>query len=530
MKILTSLAALAMFAGCNAPSSGASNLPSSDSTIADSTIVPACIQDVMLPDTSYPSVNRLEYEVLVIDTVTSGDLGNLQSLYADVDGVLTFRGDPWRRAEFGGKVSGVPDSVEIVWQFSTDADNRRTSFGQWGGGNGWTGQPLHIYWPDSIYQRISADNKQLTKNFSQHEIIVGSLASRVYFINPDNGKATRNSIDVGNPIKGTISIDPTMNGRLYVGQGVPNGQPFGHLTVDLFTNNIINMYGSDGWAWRGWGAFDSSPIRVGDFLFRPGENGILYKYYAADGEERIHSKMRYRIKGTTRAEGMESSMSVYHNYGYFADNGGNVLCVNLVTMKPVWHYDNIDDCDATIVIDEEDGIPYLYSGCEVDKQQGDGKGRLVKINGLTGEEVWCYEKSSAKHNAGSKHFDGGFYATPLLGHGNCDSLLFVNRVDNERGAQNGHFIALSKKTGRMIYETKLNCYSWSSPVSIMNDKDEQYVFTADTHGYVYLFNGLTGEMLCKKLVGQNFEASPLVIGDKVIIGSRGNQIFCLRVK
>ncbi|MCQ2252976.1 MAG: dehydrogenase [Bacteroidales bacterium] len=517
----------AQYSGC-----GHQSLPVSDTPHQDSLIVELPQPPKTLPDTVFSSVlDNIEYEVITIDTTISGELGSTDNLYGNIKGVLTFRGNPWRRANFGGKVTGTPSEVVQEWVLLTAMDNTTTKFGTWGGGNGWTGQPLHIYWPDSVFNRIKAENKELTKDFQQHEVIVGSLCSKVYFINPDNGKPSRNPIDVGNPIKGTISLDPAMNGRLYVGHGVPNRQPFGHITVDVFTNKVIHTYGGDSKAWRSWNAYDSSPIRVGDFVFRPGENGILYKYYAAGDDERLHSKMRFRRKGRSGAEGMESSMSVYKNYGYFCDNGGNILCVNLETLCPVWHFDNKDDSDASIVIDEEDGVPYLYSGCEVDKQGAGGKARFVKLNGLNGELVWLYDKVSSRHNDPSgKHFDGGFYATPLLGEGNCDSLVFVNRVDNEGALQNGHFIALHKKTGRLVYEHKLSCYSWSSPVGFLNENGEQFVLTGDTQGRIYLFNGIDGSEIFKKVIGLNFEASPLVIGNQVIIGSRGNQIFGLRVQ
>ena len=54
-------------------------------------------------------------------------------------------------------------------------------------------------------------------------------------------------------------------------------------------------------------------------------------------------------------------MAVYSNYGYTADNHGNILCINLNTMKPVWRYDYRDDNDSSPVVGVEDGKPYIVA-------------------------------------------------------------------------------------------------------------------------------------------------------------------------
>lgn len=355
----------------------------------------------------------------------------------------------------------------------------------------------------------------------------GSLASKVYFLNFETGKKSREPIDVNNPIKGTISLDPLMNGKLYVGQGVPARLPYGQITLDLFQHTVKNTKMAEESAWRGWHASDSSPIRVGQFIFRPSENGTIYKYWVQDTVEILHSQMKYRKKGFG-GPGMESSMAVYRNYGYVADNHGNIVCINLNNLKPVWIYNNHDDSDATPVIEETDSAVYVYSGCEMDRQGAQGKSHFVKLNALTGENVWDYSEDAKKFQTGGKHFDGGYYATALLGKGNCDSLIFVDYVANDDG-QNGYFYAFNKKDGTLKYKTKLKCYSWSSPVGFLNETGEMFVLTGDTKGYVYLFDGKTGKILFSRLIGINFESSPVVVGNCAIIGSRGNKIYKLRV-
>lgn len=483
-----------------------------------------------LPDTQFVSWEGFEYQIDIRDTVHSGVIEDYEDYYSKVDGILMFRGSMFRDANFHGSVKGRPDTVVVEWEFATDFDNTPTKYGTWGGGTGWTGQPLFVNWPDSVAQKFKdTPSANLTKDFANEEIIFGSLASKLYFLNFETGKKSRTPINVNNPIKGTPLIDPLMNGKVYVGQGVPARPPYGQITVDLFDQSVKNTQMSDPKAWRGWGASDSSPIRVGQFVFRPSENGTIYKFYVKDGQEILHSCLRYRKKGSG-GPGMESTMSVFMNYGFVADNHGNLICVNLNNMKPVWRFDNKDDSDATPVVSVEDGHPYLYIGCEMDRQGDAGQSQFVKVDALNGEAIWTYTEAARKVKTGGKHFDGGYYATALLGEGNCAGKVFVNYVANESG-QNGYFYCFDAKTGKLDYKTRLKFYSWSSPVKFLNENNEMFVFTGDTNGRVYLFDGESGKMLYVKTVGANFESSPIVVrGNHVVLGSRGNMMYKMRVE
>ncbi len=483
-------------------------------TIDSTEIIEPEVKIVALPDSSLPSVDKIEYKIEVLAPEIPGELGDLKDCYADAPGILTFRGGPYRQARFNGKVTGRPDTIVVDWVFNTDCR------GEWGGGSGWTGQPLYINWPDSCTKQF--------ENYAQEEIMIGSLCGRVYFIDYNTGKSSRPAIDVTNPIKGTMMLDPKMNGNLYVGHGVPSHEPFGALTINLKSHSIEHTYPRDPKAWRSWAAYDSSPVRVGHFVFRPGENGTLYKFYVDNGIEKMHSTLRFRKKGDS-AGGVETSMPVYANYGYLADNHGVVICVNLETMKPVWFYDNKDDNDASPVLEIENGKPYLYCSCEVDRQVGEGTAHFAKLDALTGEEIWHFTLPAKKALVGSKHFDGGFYGTPLLGEGNCSDRIFANVVRNLSG-QNGEFIAIDKATGKQIFSTKLKHYAWSSPVSFLNEKGEMFVFTGDTYGNAYIIDGQSGEIIHTAHIGTNFESSPAVIGNHLVLGSRGNQIFKMSIK
>lgn len=516
-------------AGCSGNTGNSSQPTSIDSnvTATDSAGEAVCVAEhiavSLLPDTAYPSARQIIYKIDMLGDSTA-TISSYSDMYAETPGTFTFRKGQMRRADFGGKVSGTPKQISVDWEYITGEDTVTTRFGRWGGGTGWTGQPLIVDWPDSCADRLRGAGV-VNANFNGSEIIVGSLASHIYFINPETGKDTRVAIATGNPIKGTISLDPSLNGNLYAGHGVPAREPFGAIAINLFSNTIFHIVDRDPLAWRRWDAYDSSPLRIGQYLFRPGENGAIYKFEVLPGELRLHSVMRYLIDG--RAPGIEASMAADRNYGYVADNAGNILAFNLNNLKPVWCHKLGDDIDSTPVLSREQDSVYLYTGCEIDRQ-GSGEARFVKLNAATGEQKWLTTFDGMRFDKDEKHFDGGFYASPLPGSGNCSHLIFTNCVLNTSG-QNGIFVALEKTTGEIAYTVPLKHYAWSSPVSFLNEKNEMFILTADTYGNAYLINGIDGTIIHTLHVGNNFESSPVVFGNSAVVGSRGRSIYKLSV-
>lgn len=504
-----------------------------DSIAVDSDSIRAVVEAERIANTPFtdkqqPSVDAIDYSVTIFDTVTSGELKSLKCLYDNSKGSYTFRGNPMRTADYGGRVKGNPTEIVEVWRFKTDYDGTHTSMGTWGGGTGWTGQPVYVKWDDEQMKKFREQSPALTEAFDNEEIILGSLCCKAYFINFKTGEASRKPLDVINPIKGSVSLDPTLNGNLYVGHGIPKVNPMSQMAFNLFTHQQTFFSGKDVNARVSWCAYDSSPVRVDQFLFWPGENGTLYKY-KIDGDKLVkHSTLRFNAKGDGAA-GTENSICIYKNYGFYGTNHGDVICVNLNTMKPIWHYDNHDDIDASIVCEVVDDVPYLYCGCEVDRQGDTGTCHFVKLNGLTGKQIWETTIPCKKLNMGGKHFDGGLYSTPLIGRGDCDGLLFANICQRDNSSR-AEFTAFDKKTGEIVYRTPLKTFAWSSPVGFLNEKGKQYIFAGDASGFAYLIDGKTGEIIFNKLMVCNFESSPVVVGNQLVVGSRGNTIHKFEIR
>lgn len=124
--------------------------------------------------------------------------------------------------------------------------------------------------------------------------------------------------------------------------------------------------------------------------------------------------------------------------------------------------------------------------------------------------------------------EGGMFASPLLGTGDCEGLIFSNISPMQQGNW-GNFIAFDKRNGEIKYRTVLKFYSWTSPVALVNEKGEMYIFTGDTYGNVYLIRGRDGEILHTEHIGNNFESSPIVIDNTIVVGSRGSEIYRLSI-
>ena len=67
-------------------------------------------------------------------------------------------------------------------------------------------------------------------------------------------------------------------------------------------------------------------------------------------------------------------------------------------------------------------------------------------------------------------------------------------------------------------------------MAITNNDGKMFVLTFDCVGHAYIIDGKTGEILITKLIGINFESSPIIIDNHVVIGSRGTNIYKLTIK
>ena len=452
--------------------------------------------------------------------------------YNQIPGITTFRGNNYRDGAFYGNLDVKEKKLAKVWSTTVGQTDNWT-------GVGWNGQPAIIKWDSELkYNMNLYDKFKQKENFV--EVIYGALDSCIHFYDLETGENSRPSIKVTSSIKGSVTVDPRGYPLLYVGQGINevSGEPveYGYRIFSLITGEqLYFINGRDKFAYIGWGAFDGNPLidKTNDTLILPGENGIIYvvklntDYDKKNGTISISpetNRYRYLING--KAGGTENSITIYKNFAYFANNNGNVQCLDLSTLTPIWNHDMVDDCDSTIGLEEENGNIYLYIGNEVDKRKDIAPSIVRKINGKNGKTIWEYT-CNCLYDA---DVNGGVLSSPIIGKEKISDLVIFN-FSKVTTLRNGKMVALNKKDGSVKWEKDMPYYSWSSPVAIYSDDGTPYIIFCNSIGQVLLIDATTGDTIFTlNSGGGNFEGSPAVFDNKIVIGSRGKRIFCIEIK
>jgi outer membrane protein assembly factor BamB len=454
--------------------------------------------------------------------------------YSEAPGIFTFRGGPTRTGGSWGTCPMREHKLELVWTANTTQ-----GLAPWFGGAGWTGEPVIVQWPDVIrHSMVRLGRRRFEKGFI--EVIQGSLDGSVYFLDLKTGRPTRPPIVTGNPIKGSVSLDPRGYPLLFVGQGIPRKKPIGLHVYNLITHaEVFFLPGRDKASPRSWGAFDSSGLlnRDTDSYLLGGENGLFYALKLHTDFDSIKLTLnvrpevlryRYTPEGNPHY-GIENSISAMGNLAFFADNGGTVQAVDLRTFKPVWAFNAGDDTDASIPVELEDGRPVLYTGTEVDKTGPRGKSWLRKLDGLTGRVLWEHSYPCTGSLGPPKKIDAGAFATPLVGTGDIGNQV-VFTLSRCPGFNDGLMVALDKATGEERWRKPLTHYAWSSPTACKDDQGHTFLLQGDILGTVHLLDARTGAELDSLQLSGLIEASPAIFGDMAVLATRGNWIHGLRLR
>jgi len=467
--------------------------------------------------------------------------------YSQVDGVTTFRGNNQRDSAAFGRADIQTGRLSKSW--SARSGSYTTPDGALWTGHGWTGQPLIVRWHRDTRQAMNM-NAWAQDQDDLVEVIYPAMDGKIYFFELETGKVTRSAYNIGFPFKGCGAVDPRGYPLLYIGAGdhaaTGRAQIF---IISLIDGSVLYTFGrGDPFSLRDWPMADASPlVDAGtDMLIYPGENGILYilklnsRFDPVAGTMTIDPdnpyRWRYRGKRTGSGGfgrfwlGFESSPAVWRGHIFLADNGGHLICLDLNTLKVVWVVDNIDNTDTTPVISVEDGHPYIYismsfNGNGVQVPTGTStRVPIRKIDALTGRIVWetdhfCFVESIA----------GGVQATIASGQHELRDLIFVS-IARTPSFGSGLLVALDKSTGDTVWEFQTSSYGWGSPVAVYNEEGQGYILhTTLTDKKLFLIEGLTGKVLDRFDLGGHVEASPAVFESTVVIGTRWQDIWGIRL-
>ena len=458
--------------------------------------------------------------------------------YSWIEGITSFRGNNFRDAPAFGNADVQNALFGEKWSIPTGAYNTPEAY--WSG-HGWTGQPLIVKWPKQTRQIMNMHSWAQEKE-ELIEVVYAAMDGYVYFAELETGEATRDKLYLGYTFKGSGALDPRGYPLLYVGAGYAGtrGGPR-ILIVSLIDGSVLHTFGSgDSFAPRGWSAADASPLvdAENDRLIYPSENGVLYiiklnsifdpenGVMTIDPSETV--KWRYTTGRSQRGGGwlgIESSPTIWRGHVFLSDNGGHLICLDLNTLEPVWVQDVLDDTNTTPVLELEDDHPYIYISTSFHggwraPMDSSAPVPMWKIDAVTGEIIWrtdynCYTESGVS---------GGVQATASVGKNALSDLVYIpfartpNRIS-------GILAAFDKNTGEIVWEFQTALYSWSSPVCVYDNDGNGYIVYCDAAGYMYLLDGLTGEMLDSVLLGGVIEASPAVYNNMIVVGTRAMKIW-----
>ena len=501
-----------------------------------------------------PTNLLLSTEIIVDDNVLPNkddyaanySLGDIEfetgSKYTDVEGVVTFRGNNFRDNPTYGRASFSTGGLEAMW--SQDTGSITYNNATWSG-SGWTGQPLMRKWSReakahmNMYDFAKEDDDLV-------EVIYACMDGYIYFLDMKTGEPTREKKYLGWTFKGSGALDPRGYPIMYLGAGYDSNEGKAHaFIINLLDCSVMYEFGQvDPFSLRGTlSYFDSSAVvdPETDTLIYPGENGLLYlihlgtHYDEAAGTLSLDLdkvvKWRYTTKRNSQSTywlGMETSAAIYKHYLFIADNGANLFCIDLNTLKTVWVQDILDDSNSTPVLSIEDGHLYLYVSTSFHlgwRSSSTVNIPIWKIDAETGEIIWQteYECSSIEG------VSGGVQSTIAVGRSNLDEYIYVT-VAMTHGTGSGDTVALKKADGTKQWEVQTP-YTWSSPVCVYNQEDQGEVIYATSEGMLRCVDGVTGEERSRLAISDGtIEASPAVYENTLIIGTRAGKIWGVDLK
>jgi len=170
-------------------------------------------------------------DIITSDVENPGIFFGSPEEYTNVEGITTFRGNHYRNSAAYCSRLVSEKKLELVWT----KDIGSISYGNtYWPGVGWTGQPLIVRWDEDVRKLMNID--PALKQTNLVEVIYPTLDGNIYFLNLENGKPTRDPINIGYSTKGTATIDPRGYPILYTGQGLnQNGDNAAYHEYRIFS-------------------------------------------------------------------------------------------------------------------------------------------------------------------------------------------------------------------------------------------------------------------------------------------------------
>lgn len=478
------------------------------------------------------------------ETPINMPVGSAYTVYEG--GVFTFRGNALRQNAAFGTASLALKQLTTQWQ--TDLGSIRTSDSGTLYGLGWTGQPAIVKWSVEIRDMMNlSEEKKAVKALK--EVIAAGQDGKVYFVDLNDGVKTREPIDVGFPLKGSVSVDTQGRPIIAFGQGISKlakktGAIGFHVYNLIDQKQLMFINGRQSEKQKQYstnGAFDGTALfdLNSDSLVVAGENGLLYTVklnsvfdYLDKKTITLDPQTTYLRSKTSKQKdptvSIESSVAMYGPYAYVADRQGILRCVDTTSMQTVWAFDTGDNTDATVALDfDANGSLGLYTGTTVFTRSKRDKSAVIRrIDALSGEKVW-EQKVEAAYDKDER---SGVKASPVIGQHSIGHLVFFTVNETSEGAT---LLAMDKQTGAVAWKMPVAGGAVSSPVAVYDEGGQAVIIQAALDGKVYMFDGLSGQVHYTLDLGGRIEASPAVYNDMLVLATSGrdnHKLYGIRIE
>ena len=429
----------------------------------------------------------------------------------EVDGLLTFRGNPTR--SWYGK-GPVPKDPEVLWSYPGESGGMCGDSSVNGEvttwcGTGWTGQP-------SVWVQDGRTH-----------VAFGAYDKAVHVVDGETGEDILTPFPTGDIIKGSVTIDPDGFPLLYSGSrdnsyhvlALDRGEAMEELW-SLSADAVSPTKWNNDW--------DGAGLVIDDYLFEGGENSQFHivklnRSKGADGKVAVAPELVFNTPGWDdellnaigdQEVSIENSVAISGNTVYFANSGGLVQGWDITglaegqTPQRTFRFWTGDDTDATIVIDGE-GMLYVASEYERGNEQARTNGQLMKLDPTKPDAplVWKVDDHDT--------LPSGMWATPAI----HDGMVYVS-------TDGGRFLGVDQETGEVKWEKKLQGPTWQSPVVV-----DDVLIEGDCNGVLHAYDvsepGKDPPELWSIELGGCIESTPAVWNGRIYVGTRAGRFWAI---
>ena len=270
-----------------------------------------------------------------------------------------------------------------------------------------------------------------------------------------------------------------------VGTPVVDGN-YAYVATALGKETLTCVFLRDGkrhWTAQ-YGAIETSPLQIGEFLYITTLDGTLVSLKKADGVQ----FWKYETAAKERRKPIRSSPASDGDVIAFGSDDGVIYAVERLTGTARWKYQTGASIFATPIIHE--GLCIVGSLDSV----------LYAIDGRTGRLRWKYETGSRIYAPASA----------------TQSLVFI-------GSSDGTVTALSMDSGKKVWS-----FSAKSVVSCAPLIAGDVLYVGSQDRTLYALRLQTGEKIWEYTVDGRIKVSPVIWGDVLLLTSEDKYITALR--